>query len=282
MGCIGNCLYGRGTGRDLLLLVDMIKATTRVRFLRRLGITLIFLPDFISTPFGVVLMLISRYLSKRLEGSRNKRIREMIKYYLAHTGLFSGDANSKYIDPASVKCYMQSEGYVISKQYTGSHSFEANIDPSVWQSWRDMRCRTVHHSMDIQSLSHTHEAGDSFKFKPGWSGTSSRVEEVIHHAINIEYLSRCYEGQNSTVDHYGGAHTSDVVERVTHHSINKSLPSQRYNTGSSGQQKANYIMNIALFLQRHESAMYKMTLNDLRNNYSYHDLIPKGNVIGGY
>lgn len=268
--------------REYALVVDMIKARTRIKFLRRLGITLIALPEPFTTPFGVALVLLSRYLSRRREASRNKRLREMVSYYLAHTKLFSVDANSKYIDFGSVKRYAQSEEHVIPEQHTGSCSFEANLAPLVWQSWRDMRDHTVHHNVDMQSHSHSHKAADSFKVESSWSGTANKIEKVIHHMINIEWLSQRYEGQNSAVAHASWARTPCIGKRITPNSVNMRLLPQRYNTLNVGHTKANHTINIALLLQRYRSAMYKIALNDLRHNYSYHDLLSKGNVIGGY
>ena len=98
----------------MLLLGDMIVGRTRVKFLRHLGIALIFLPELITTPFGVALVLVARYLARRREASQNKRLREMVKYYLAHTGRFSGDADGKSSAPGSVKRYTRSEEHTDS------------------------------------------------------------------------------------------------------------------------------------------------------------------------
>ena len=260
----------------------MVKTRTIIRFLRRLGITLIFLPELFTTPFGIALILISRHLSKRLEARQNKRLQEMVKYYLAHTGPFSSDTAGKYIASSSVKLYTRSEEHVIPQQFIGNHSFEINITPSVWQSWHDMRSRTVHYTMDKQRHSLGYKAGDNFKVECGLPNTQSKTKKVIHHMINMESLSQHYEGEDSDAVHSNRARTSDAVDRVMHHSVNKRLLSQCYNTTSIGQTKVNHTTNIALLLHRYEEAMCKIALNALRDNYSYHDLISRGNVIGGY
>jgi hypothetical protein len=245
----------------VLLVVDMIRARTRIKLVRRLGIALIFLPELITTPFGVALVLVARYLSRRHEASLNKRLRETVEYYLAHTRRFSGDADGESSAPGLAKRYAQIEERLIPRQYTGSRSFEANLAPSVWQSWRDMRGHTVHHTMDMQSPSGRYKAGDSFKVESGWSDTSRRAEKVIHHTINMERLSRCYEGQGGAVAHSNWARTSGAVEGVVQHSINMRLLSQRYNIGSVGQTKVKYhTINRALLLQRYGAAMYTMAL----------------------
>jgi len=245
----------------VVLLGDMIVGRTRVKFLKRLGIALIFLPELITTPFGVALVLVARYLSRRLETSQNKRLREMVKYYMAHTRHFSDDADGKSSAPGSVKRYNRNEEHAILGQITGSRSLEANSAPSVRQNWHDMQRRTVHHTMDMQSLSRRYKAGDSFKVEPGWSDTSRRAEKVIYHTINMGWLSRRYESENSAVAHSSLARTSGAVEGVTQHSVNMKLLSQRYKTGGVGQTKVKYhTINMALLLQRYGAAMYTMAL----------------------
>ena len=248
----------------MLLWVDVIKSRTHIKLLRRLGIALIALPEPFTTPFGVALVLLSRYLSKRREASRNKRLRETVQYYLAHTRRFSGDAYSESSAPGSVKRYTRSEEHLIPQQYTGNCSFEANLAPSVCQSWRDMQNDTIHHTKDMQSLSGRYKAGDSFKVESGWSDTSSRAEKVIHHTINWESLSRRYGDQSSVLAYSNWACTSGAMEGVTQHSVNMGLLSQRYKIGSIGQTKVKYhTINKALLLQRHGPAMYTMALKAL-------------------
>lgn len=267
----------------MFLLGNMVKARTRVKFLRRLGIALILSPEFITTPFGVALILAARYLSRRHEASQNNRLRGMVEYYLAHTGRFSGDADSESSVPSSVKRYTLSEERAILGQITGSRSFEANIAPSVWQSWHDMRDRTVHHAMDMQSPSGRYKAGNSLKVESGWPDTSPKEEKMIHHTINMKQLSQRYES-SSAVAHPNWARTSGAGEGVTHHSINMNLLPQRYQAGGVGQTKLKYhTINKALTRQRYGSAVSSTTvLHALRDNNYYYDIVSKGNVIGGY
>jgi hypothetical protein len=268
----------------VLLWVNMIEARISIKFLKRLGIALIFLPEFITTPFGVALVLVARYLAKRREASMNKRLREMVRYYLAHTGYFSDDADGRSSAPGSVGCYINGEEHLIPQQYTGSLGLEANLAPSAWQSWHDMRDRTVHHTMDMQSPTGRYKAGDSFKVESGWSDTSRRAEKVIHHTINRELLSWCYGGQSSAVAHSSWAHTSSVGKKVTHHSVNMKSLSQRYNTGGVRQTKVKpHTINTALLRQRYRSAVsYTVALRALENNNFYYDILSKKNVLGGY
>ena len=278
----------------MVLLVDMIKAKTSIQLLRHLGIVLIVLPEVITTPFGVVLVLASRYLSRRLEASLNKRLQETLKYYLAHFKRFSDDADGESSAPSRVKRYTQSEEHLISWQYKGSRSFDATPSPLVWQSWRDTRDDIVHHTVDIESLSRRYGIRDGSKVEPGdshwevtsgstkklmhhsidmqmfsrrykaddsskiesdWSDTSSSVEEVIHHTVNMESLSRRYKGNDSTGADSNWVSTSGTVEGVAHHSLHMRLLSQCYETGGVGPVKVRYhTVDMASLLRRYGSA----------------------------
>ena len=278
----------------MVLLVDMIKAKTSIQLLRHLGIVLIVLPEVITTPFGVVLVLASRYLSRRLEASLNKRLQETLKYYLAHFKRFSDDADGESSAPSRVKRYTQSEKHLISWQYKGSRSFDATPSPLVWQSWRDTRDDIVHHTVDIESLSRRYGIRDGSKVEPGdshwevtsgstkklmhhsidmqmfsrrykaddsskiesdWSDTSSSAEEVIHHTVNMESLSRRYKGNDSTGADSNWVPTSGTVEGVAHHSLHMRLLSQCYETDGVGPVKVRYhTVNMASLLRRYGSA----------------------------
>lgn len=245
----------------MFLWSDVIKFRTHIKILRRLGIVLIALPEPFTTPFGVALVLLSRYLYKRREASRNKRLQETVQYYLANTRLFSGDAYSESSAPGWMKLLSPSKEHALLGQITGSRSFEANLDSSTWQGLRNMLNDTVHHPIDMQSLSRHYEAGDSFRVESGWSDTSSRAEKVIYHTINWESLSRCYESESGAVAHSSLAHISGVVEGVTQHSVNTKLLSQRYQTPGAGEVKIQrHTINMASLMQRYGPAMYKMAL----------------------
>jgi hypothetical protein len=207
----------------------------------------------------------------------------MVRYYLAHTGRFSDDADSESSAPSSVTRYTLSEERAILGQITGSHSFVANLAPSALQNWRDMRDRTVHHTTDTQSLSGRYKAGDSFKVESGWPDTSRKDEKMIHHTINMKQLSQRYEN-SSAVAHSNWARPLSAGEGVTHHSINMNLLSQRYQAGGVGQTKLKYhTINKALTRQRYGSAVSSTTvLHALRDNNYYYDIVSKGNVIEGY
>ena len=217
----------------MLLLADMIKSRTHTKLLRRLGITLIFLPELITTPFGVALVLISRYLSRRREASLNNRLRETVKYYLAHTRLFSDDADGESSAPGLVKRYTQSEERLIPQQYPGSRS------------------------LAIDTQSHSQHSGMRDGWKVGSGDThreviSGSTEKVIHHTIDWESLSWRYGGQSSVLAYSNWACTSGAIEGVVQHSVNMGLLSQRYKTGSIGQVQVKYhTINMALLRQHY-------------------------------
>ena len=215
----------------MVLLVDMIKAKTSIQLLRHLGIVLIVLPEVITTPFGVVLVLASRYLSRRLEASLNKRLQETLKYYLAHFKRFSDDADGESSAPSRVKRYTQSEEHLISWQYKGSRSFDATPSPLVWQSWRDTRDDIVHHTVDIESLSRRYGIRDGSKVEPGdshWEVTSGSTKKLMHHSIDMQMFSRRYKADDSSKIESDWSDTSSSAEEVIHHTVNMESLSRRY------------------------------------------------------
>jgi len=260
----------------------MIEARTYVKFLRHLGIALIFAPEPFTTPFGVALVLFSRYLSRRHDTSQNNRLRETVKYYMAHTRRFSDDADGTSTAPGSVR-HIQVKEHAILGQITGSPSFIANSAPSVWQNWQEMRCRSIHHTMDMQSLSGRYKADDSSKAAPGWSDTSRKAEKVIRHTINLERLSRRYEGGDSATVDSNRPCTSGAVKGTTHHSLNMILLSQCPGTCSVRQAKAkHHNINMSLLRQRYGSAVSSTrVLNALQNKNFYYDIVSRRNVIAG-
>ena len=262
----------------MLLWGDMIGASTYIRLLRHLGIALIFAPEPFTTPFGVAAILAARHLSRRLEASQNSRLRETVKYYLAHSGRSGDCADGASSSRGPAKRHGLSDEYPILGQITGSLSSANNTTPSVQQSERDIRGGTIHHTRDIQSLSQRHKAVDSF------SDTSTRAQKVIYHTIDMESISRRYESTNGAVAHSSWATTSGAVEGITHHSVNMNSLSQHHKTGSVGHRKARrHTIDTVQLRQRYGSTVnYTTALHALQNNNHYYDVLSRGNVIGGY
>ena len=266
----------------MVLLGNMIVNRTRIRFLRHLGIGLILFPDFVTTPFGVGLILVARYLSRETETAQDRRLREMVRYYLAHAGSSSDDADGTPSAPGSVK--QQSTERLIPRQYSLSHSFQANLAPSVLHNWNDMRQRRARYTTDTHGLPQRHKAGDSLRVESRWADTSRSAEKMTHHTINMEQLSQRYEGKDGGVTHSNWGRNSGAGERVTPHTINMGSLSQHYNTGGVRQTKANYhSIDRTVLGQRYGSALRSSpTRNALRDNNHYYDIVSKKNVIGGY
>lgn len=267
----------------MFLWAAMIGTRSSVRLLRHLGLALIFAPEPFTTPFGVAFILIARYLSRRREAVQNGRLRETVKYYVAHSGRFDHYVDGESGAHSPMKRHGLSQERAILGQITGSRSFEANLAPSVRQNGHDMQHRTVRHTIDMQSHSPHDNAGDNFEVESGWSDTSRRAEKVIRHTINAEWLSRRYEGANSAVTHSGWACTYGTNETVTHHFINTSVLSQHYSTGGVRQTKVKYhTIDTAQLRQRYGSAVNCTTaLRAIENNNYYYDILSRRNVIGG-
>jgi hypothetical protein len=261
----------------------MIGSRTSVKLLMRLGIALIFAPEPFTTPFGVAFVFAARYLAKRREADVNKRLRETVRYYLGHTRCFGDDADGASAVPDPIKQHIQGKEHAILGQITGSRSLEANLARSVWQSWRDMQDRRLHHAMDMQSFSGHYNADDSFRGGSGWSDTSTGAGKMIHHTIDMKPLSQHYEGDGSATARSNWSRASGAREGVMRHSVNMKSLSQHYNTGGAGQAKIeHHTMNTGLLRRRYGSAMNcAMALNAVQNNNFYYDVISRGNVIGG-
>jgi hypothetical protein len=260
----------------VFLWANMVGTGTGIRVLRHLGIALVFAPEPFTTPFGVALILVARHLSKKVEANRNSQIREMVQYYLAHTGHFSDYAYGESGVRASANRHGFSKERAILGQITGSRSFE--VKPSVRPGRGDTQNGTANHDADIQSLS------QRCRYVSSHSDTSTRTEKVIHHAINMEWLSQRFESANSAVAHSSWTTTSGAAEGITQHSINMGVVSQHHRTGSLGHTRAErHIINIAQLRRRYGSSVDHTTaLNGLRNNNHYYDMLSRRNVIGGY
>jgi len=174
----------------------MIKAKTGVNLLRHLGIVLIVLPEPITTPFGVALGFAAHCLSRRLEASLNRRLREMLEYYLARSKRFGDYADDESGAPGRIKRHTQSEEHLIPWQHKGSRRLEAKPSPLVRQSWRDTRDDIVHHGIDMQMLCRRYGIrDDALKVEPTDSHlelASGRTRKLVHHSIDVQMLDRRY------------------------------------------------------------------------------------------
>jgi hypothetical protein len=252
----------------------MVNTRTYVRLLRHLGIALIFAPEPFTTPFGVAFILVARHLSRKLEASRDERLREMVHHYLDYSSILRDDAHGDGLGP--VKRHGLSEERPILGQITGSRSSEANS--SVRKDKYARQEGAANRTTDMQSLSRRYRYGN------GLPDTSTGTQKVIHHTLDMEWLSRRYESANSAVAHCSWATTSGGAEGVTHHSVDMGPLSQHYGTGSVERAKAkSHSINIAQLRQRYGSAAACTTAyRALQNNNYYYDMLSRRNVIEGY
>jgi hypothetical protein len=162
---------------DMVLLDDMINAKTSIKLLRNLGIALIALPEPITTPFGAALVLTSRYLSRRLEASLSKLIRERVRQYLTH---FKGLKFNTARDV--VRHTVATESLFLR--------YKVDDSPKVAASRHDAygaAGKMIYHTIDWKSLSRRYKT-DSAR-----THTSSTVKGVVHHPLNMRLLSQRYE-----------------------------------------------------------------------------------------
>jgi hypothetical protein len=200
----------------------------------------------------------------------------MVQYYLARTNHIGNYVYGESSGPGSPKCRGLSEEPAILGQITGSRSFEAS--PSVRPGRRDTQKGVPTHAADMQSLSRRYTGVGSH------SDASSRTEKVIHHTMNMDWLSHRFESANSAVAHSSWATTSGTVGGITHHSVNMNLLSQHNKTGSVGHADSKgHTIDTAQLRRRYGSLADGITaLNALQSNNYYYDMLSRRNVIGGY
>ncbi|MFH0768187.1 MAG: hypothetical protein V1932_01300 [Chloroflexota bacterium] len=213
----------------------MIKTKTVYKLLRNLGIVLIAMPEPFTTPIGAAITLSAIYLSRRLEISQNKLLRETFKNYLDHHKRFSEDSTT----PGNTR-YTQTVESSHPGQYEVSPGFKPNPRPLVRQSSSDTGDNVICHTIDMEWLSRRYKTDDSPKVKPDWTDTSSTAQGVIHHTINMELLSRRYKSEDNAWADSDTSRTSKIAEKTIHHTINiRSLP-QWHKTDDAAPVKLEY------------------------------------------
>lgn len=272
----------------------MIKAKTGIKLLRRLGIVLITMPEVITTPFGIALLLTARYLSQKLEAIMYKRLRETLKLYLDLSKPLSDGAEDESKPQKRAKRSTKRVDRVIPWQQKDSRSFGTELVPLILPDWRNTTDDTVrhsvdmnwlsrrygtieglkvepgdsnlettpdgadnltHHSIDMQILSRRFKADDNSKVEADSSDTSVSAEEVIHHTINSEALSRRFKEKDSSEPDSDSANTSDTEKEAVHHPLNRKLVSQRYDTAATLEKTSHHTINMASLLRRYGSAV---------------------------
>jgi len=277
----GRC--GAGTGGNVILLRMMIKTRTSIRILRRVGIALIALPEPFTTPFGVALLLTSRYLSRRVETRQNNRLRETVRYYLAHSGSFDDVVGDEPAAPSLIG-YPSSE-HVIRGTYARGGPGTA-VAFSTWRNWQNTRSPAVQQAAHVESRYALPKFGARSKTTGGRPDISAKAEKTVRHTLNVERLSRRYGGADGgTVRSICSncSQTPGAREGVTHHSINMGLLCERYGTGNISQARLTGGASGRASPVRSRTPAKCGTLGSaLRSNNYYYDIVSRKNVIGGY
>ncbi len=225
----------------------MIKTKTVYKLLRNLGIVLIAMPEPFTTPIGAAITLSAIYLSRRLEISQNKLLRETFKNYLAHHKRFSEDSTT----PSKAR-YTQTVESSHPGQYEISPGFKPNPRPLVRQSSPDTGDNVICHTIDIEWLSRRFKSDDSPKVKPDWASMSSTAQGVIHHTINMELLSRRYKSQYNDWADSDVSRTSEIADKTIHHTINvRSLPQLRKTDDTTPAKLEYHAINWVTLLRRY-------------------------------
>jgi hypothetical protein len=223
---------------DMVLLDDMINAKTSIKLLRNLGIALIALPEPITTPFGAALVLTSRYLSRRLEASLSKLIRERVRQYLTH---FKGLKFNTARDV--VRHTVATESLFLR--------YKVDDSPKVAASRHDAygaAGKMIYHTIDWKSLFLRYKVNDSPKVAASRHDAYGAAGKMIYHTIDWKSLSRRYKTDSART------HTSSTVKGVVHHPLNMRLLSQRYEKVRADPVKVvRHTINMALLLRLYGS-----------------------------
>ncbi len=194
--------------------------------MRHLGIVLIALPELVTTPLGVALILTSNYLSRRLEANVLKRLRAKLKHYLAHFRHFGDERKSDATE--IITHHALNETPLVPRQHTGNHSIEENPRPAMLQSRHDSGEKIVPHTVDIKRLSQRYPSGDSAKIEPNLADTPGSAAPVVHHAINLKALSRRFKDDDSVEADTNSTRTIVAMQGVVHHAVNLNSLAKRY------------------------------------------------------
>jgi hypothetical protein len=277
----GRC--GAGTGGNVILLRTVIKTRTSVRVLKRVGIALIALPEPFTTPFGVALLLTSRYLSRRVEARQNNRLRETVRYYLAHSGTFDNVVADEPAAPSPIG-YPNAE-HTVRCGYAAGGPGNA-VAFSTWRNWQDMRYRAARPGAPMHGRYARPRSSTSPETTGGRSDTSPKAEKPVRHTINVELLSRRYERADSRAVlsvRSNLPRKTGTLEGATYHSINMDLLSERYGTGNIGQARiTGRVAGRGSPVRRRAPTECATLRSALRSNNYYYDLASRKNVIGGY
>ena len=218
----------------------MINAKSSVKLLRRLGIALIAMPEAVTTPIGVALILTSRYLSKKIEADLYKRLHGTFQHYLAHSKRHAKDADTKPDDRKQAKRTARNADRLIpiqaevkpvapmAKSSTRSgerlipvqdkNSIKANPAPSAIQNQTDAEAEAaVHHSIDIKWLARRYEMPGNKNSSALTSDEEDSQDNLIRHSIDRQKLAGRFNTEMSKTTDSGSTDNSErgVMHRIT-------------------------------------------------------------------
>ncbi|MBI2849438.1 MAG: hypothetical protein HYX80_00160 [Chloroflexi bacterium] len=210
----------------------MTTARDTIKFMRRLGIVLITLPEAVTTPFGVALLLGARYLSKRLEANLYERLRGTFQHYLAHTTRRPVHNAGKSGVPGKVERSARSEPRPIPIPVKNNNAKDESL-PLNWQSQRKAPADVVHHAMDWKKFSPHYGTIAGAKLVPSRPASevkTVRFARLIHHEIDIRKLSRRFRVDDNSAADSGSAVTADEV--LVNHSLSTRFIARHYETAN--------------------------------------------------
>jgi hypothetical protein len=262
----------------------MIKAGTLIKFLRRSGIALLFAPEPFTTPFGAALLLAAHYLSRNRDRYLNRRMCEVVKYYLAHTTRVADEGQPKSDSLGLGDRYRGKEQQPFTRQYRPGADFAASFAGAARNGSYAVPPHKAPHIANAAGVPQRGESGNSLEARWALPAMSHTGENVVHHTIDIERLSWRYASEAATVAHAGWTGVSGAPEGVTYHSINMRALSERYRTAHDRQAAIqHHAVDMRSLLRRYAPSLSATAVaNAVRENSYYYDIASRPNVIGGY
>ncbi len=198
--------------------------------MRHAGIVLIALPEVITTPFGLALILSSHILSRRVEANLNRRLRQTVQQFFTYLKRFSDDGES------GTKGKMKHPFWLKERPVTQRHKNSNVATPpysSVFRSRFHTESGGVFHNIDMQSVSRRYDTSEHSKVNSVFSGAFTTTKPVLFHTVNIETLSRRFKYRNSPKIDSASSGISTTTKAVLLHTVNIEALSRRFKDNSS-------------------------------------------------
>jgi hypothetical protein len=214
---------------------------------------LVALPEAVTTPIGLALILTSRYLSKRIEANLYKRLHETFQHYLAHykrrdgatdkpkdqnqTGRLPWQKKPKTSQPSNVIGSIYNEARLIPIQPKNDSAKDQPI-PLNWQSQRKAPANVIHHTMDWNKLSPHYGTVTGSKFAPIPEVRPARDVKLVRHDIDMKALARRYQTIDSPQvepDSSAWEAPAGSDKPLKHHNIDMQKLSRRFKSEESSE-----------------------------------------------